>query len=131
MTEPYDHGAVEDRTMPVIVYVLYILGLTHGLTTIIGLIVAYVARDNAGPVMRSHYDWQIRTFWLSIGAFLIGGALMLIGIPLSFILIGVPLVMLGGLIFCAAWLWFAVRTVAGLIWAAQDMPCPRPYAVFL
>ena len=131
MTEPYEHAGVEDKTMPVIVYVLYILGLFHGLTIVIGLILAYVARDNAGPVMRSHYDWQIRSFWLSIGFFVLGCALVAIGIPLSFILIGIPVVMLGGILCVASWLWFAVRCIAGLVWVSQDMPCPRPYSLML
>ena len=39
----------EDRTMPAVVYGLYLIGLTHGITTIIGLIIAYASRDQAGP----------------------------------------------------------------------------------
>ena len=41
--------AYEDRAMPAIVYVLYILGLFHGLTLIIGLVMAYGLRGTRDP----------------------------------------------------------------------------------
>jgi uncharacterized membrane protein len=128
MSENVTYGAAEDRTMPAVVYALYLLGLTHGLTIIIGLIVAYAARGGAGPRMQSHYTLQIRTFWLSVGWFVLGGLLILLGIPLSLVLVGIPLVMLGGLICVIAWVWFAVRTVMGVIYLARDQAYPRPYA---
>ena len=37
-------------------------GLVNGLTVLIGLLIAYSNRDRAGPVMESHYTFQIRTF---------------------------------------------------------------------
>ena len=68
-------AAEEDKVLPAVVYGLYLLGFTNGLTWIIGLIVAYANRDAAGPINESHYTFAIRTFWLSIAWFLIGGAL--------------------------------------------------------
>src|SRR6185437_1059087 len=75
--DPYyrDYGGYEDRTMPAVVYVLYLLGLFHGLTLIIGLIMAYVLRGSAGPVMAGHYTYLIRTFWTSFLVGLAGGAI--------------------------------------------------------
>jgi uncharacterized membrane protein len=89
MTDHVSNSASEDRTMPAVVYALYLVGLTHGLTIIIGLILAYASRSAAGPVMQSHYTFQIRTFWLSIGWFLIGCALMFWGAIFSVVLIGI------------------------------------------
>lgn len=118
----------EDRTLPAIVYALYLIGLTHGLTTIIGLIICYAVRDSAGPRMRDHYTWLIRTFWITVGAGVLGGLLLLIGVPLSFILIGVPIVMAGGIILGAAWVYCAVRAIIGVVFLARDEPLPRPNA---
>lgn len=128
MSEHLDYAAAEDRTMPAVVYGLYLLGLTHGLTIIIGLIIAYASRDNAGPRMQSHYILQIRTFWLTIGWFALGALMIAIGIPLSIVLVGIPIVMLGGAICFVAWLWFALRSVIGVIYLARGEPYPRPYA---
>ena len=67
-----DYGGYEDRAMPTVVYVLYLLGLFHGLTLIIGVIMAYVLRGSAGPANASHYTYLIRTFWVSLVAGLAG-----------------------------------------------------------
>jgi len=119
----------EDRTLPAICYALYLIGLTHGLTTIIGLIIAYASRAQAGPRMYTHYTWLIRTFWVTIGGFLAGAALLIVGIPLSLVLVGIPLVVLGGILMGCAWIFMAVRLVLGLIYLARDEEYPRPYAV--
>ncbi|MDO8409857.1 MAG: hypothetical protein Q7S93_07330 [Phenylobacterium sp.] len=116
----------EDRTMPAVVYGLYLLGLANGLTILIGLIIAYANRSGAGPMMASHYTFQIRTFWLSIGWFVIGLVMMLFGIPLSIVLIGIPAVMLGVFIMGAVGVWFAVRCVLGVIYLARGEAYPRP-----
>ena len=44
----------EDRTMPAVVYGLYLLGLANLITVFIGLIIAYANRGSAGPAMASH-----------------------------------------------------------------------------
>ncbi len=119
-------GLSEDRTLAFIVYLLYLLGMANGLTILVGLVVAYANRDGAGPRVRSHYIFQIRTFWTAIGWWIIGGALFALGIPLSVILVGVPLLMLGGLIFAVGHLWFGVRCLAGIVYLARDQAYPRP-----
>lgn len=116
----------EDRTLPIVVYALYLLGFTNGITFLIGLVVAYANRDSAGPAMRSHYTFQVRTFWLSIAWALIGAALIAVGIPLSLVLVGIPVVVLGGLIMGAVGVWFAVRCIVGLVVLARGDAYPRP-----
>jgi len=122
-------AATEDRTLPAVVYALYLIGLTHGLTTIIGLIIAYASRDQAGPKMHSHYTWLIRTFWITLAGFAVGGALLLVGIPLSIVLIGIPAVVAGGLLMGLAWVFMAVRLALGIVYLARDEEYPRPYAL--
>ena len=130
MTYQYDRdpGVIyEDRAMPAVVYALYILGLFHGLTLIIGLIMAYVLRGSAGPANASHYTYQIRTFWTALVGFLIGCALVGVGIPLSFILIGIPIAWAGGVICFLAWLWAMIRCIIGAVRLAEGQPIARPY----
>lgn len=131
-TAPIDYGGPEDKTMILVVYALYLLGfLTGGLTTLIGLVMAYVLKGGAGERGRSHYVFQIRTFWISLIWLAVAGALIVVGLPLSIILIGIPLLLLAKLIFVVAAIWYGVRCIVGLIAAAQDQPYGRPRAWLL
>jgi len=123
---PATPRSAEDKLMPGLVYVLYLLGFANGLTFLVGLIVAYMNRAAAGPVNESHFTYAIRSFWLAIGWFLIGGIVFLLGVPLSLILIGVPMVLIGGLIMAAVGLWFAVRCIVGLVYLSRGEAHPRP-----
>jgi uncharacterized membrane protein len=127
MTE-FNAAATEDKTLPVIVYVLYFLGLFHGVTMVIGLIIAYASRDAAGPRMASHYTWLIRTFWIALAGLVVGGLVLAVGIPLSFVLIGIPLVVAGGLICSAVWVLCVIRLILGVVHLSRDEAYPRPYA---
>jgi uncharacterized membrane protein len=128
MTYGDDYPSYEDRAMPAVVYVLYLLGLFHGITLIIGLIMAYVLRGSAGPANYSHYTYLIRTFWISLLVGLIGGAIMLVSFPFAFILIGIPFVWAGGVVCFLGWLWAVVRTVVGLVRLSQGSPIQQPYS---
>jgi len=118
--------AAEDRMLPAVVYGLYLIGLANGLTILVGLIVAYANKAQAGPLMRSHYIFQIHTFWLSIVWAVIGGALMLFGAPLSLVLIGIPFFLLGLAIVSLLGVWFAIRCIIGAVYLAQGEAHPRP-----
>ena len=124
-------GFGDDRTLPMMVYVLYLLGLINGLTVLIGLIIAYANRYSSTPQGQSHYAFQIRTFWIGIVAWLAAGVLLFWGIPLSFILIGIPLVVLAGLLIAATHIWFAMRCIVGLMHLSRGEPYPRPQAWLL
>jgi uncharacterized membrane protein len=116
----------EDKVLPIVVYALYLLGFTNGLTFLIGLIVAYVNRDAAGPINASHYTFAIRTFWLSIWWFLGGLALILVGLVLAVLLIGFPMMIAGGVILSLISVWFVVRTILGLVHLLRGEAYPRP-----
>jgi uncharacterized membrane protein len=128
MTERLTYGETEDRTLPAVGYGLYLLGMVNGLTILIGLILAYAKRSSAGERMRTHYTFLIRTFWIGIAWFVIGGLLILFGLPLTILLVGVPIVAVGWLICSAVGLWFIVRIILGVIYLARGEPYPRPYA---
>lgn len=131
MTESAGYPTTEDRALPAVVYVLYILGLFHGITLIIGVIMAYVLRGEAGPINGSHYTFVIRTFWISLVWLIIGGGIMLVSIPFAFILIGIPFLWLGGVICGMAWVWALVRSVVGVVRLADGAPIERPYSLFI
>jgi uncharacterized membrane protein len=126
----YEDG--EDRTLPTVVYALYLLGLINGLTVLIGLVIAYANRDRAGPIADSHYIFQIRTFWTGVLLWFVGILCMMWGGMWGFIpffhLIGVPFFVLGGLIFAATHIWFAVRCILGLTYVSRGEAYPRPRA---
>jgi uncharacterized membrane protein len=126
-----DLGANEDRTLPAVCYALYLLGLTHGLTIIIAVVIAYASRATAGPVMRSHYNWLIRTFWLSIVLVLVGVMLIFWGGIFSIILVGLPFFALGWVICGSVWVWTLLRCVIGVIAVARDEPIQNPDAWLL
>lgn len=130
-----DDVGYEDRTMPIICYALYLLAFATGITAVIGVIIAYVQRSTAGPVMQSHYTFLIRTFWLglllAIVGGVVGGVIFAIGAVLTVILIGFPIMALAGLIWAAAAVWFGIRCIVGLVHLSRGDAYPRPYAVLV
>lgn len=132
MSPNYDYGRepgviYEDRAMPAVIYALYILGLFHGLTLIIGLIMAYALRGGAGPANASHYTYQIRTFWTALAGGLIAAAIGVIGAILTFILIGFPILWVAAAIAGLSWLWAMIRCIVGVVRLAEGRPIEQPY----
>lgn len=123
--------ASEDRVLPAIVYGLYLLGAANGLTTVVGLVLALANRGRAGERVRSHYTFLIRTCWLWLAWMAIGIVLIVVGAPLSLLLVGIPLLLVGKAIIGLIELWFIVRVVIGAIYLAQNEAYPRPYSWFI
>ncbi len=98
------------------VYVLYLVGLlTGGVTSLIGVVIAYVQRANVADTSEwefSHYQYQIRTFW-------IGFLYMAVGMILMVVLIGY-------LVWLFWLVWMVVRCVQGLQLSAEQKPIPNP-----
>ena len=113
-SDPKVTVTLDARAMAIAVYALYLVGfLTAFLTSVAGVIIAYVVRADAPDWLKSHYEFQIRTFW--------GG---LIGSVVGLVLI--PALGLGFLVWLAAGLWFLIRTVAGLGQLLNNKPYPNP-----
>ena len=90
-----------------------------GLPSIIAVILKYARRNEVrGTWLESHFDWQIRTFWFAL---LWVAVTVVIGAPLTLILIGVYLVVLG---FAIVGCWVAYRVIRGWLRlrAHQSMP---------
>jgi uncharacterized membrane protein len=103
----------DDKTLPVVVYALHLAGLiTGGITSVIAVVLAYVSRKSAPEWVQSHYEFAIRTFWLSLLFAIIGGVLTVVGI--------------GFVILAAIGVWIAVRCIVGLSWLLKGQAYPTP-----
>jgi uncharacterized membrane protein len=100
-----------ERAFVLLTYVLHLLGAAVGFTSIIGLILNYVRRDQFGPPLDSHHRWMISSFWWAL-LWSVLGCLMLWAKPLAWVIFGV------------VWLWYIYRHVRGLIALANGEPMP-------
>ena len=83
-----------------VIYILYIVGTIIGLTAVIGLIMAYVNKEENNSWLQTHYRFQIRTFWI--------GLLYLCIASLTFQLI------IGAFILVFWFFWVVIRCAKGL-----------------
>lgn len=92
-----------------IAYVTYAVGLLILFTPVVGVIMAYVKRDEAqGSIYASHIDYLIKTFWVSLVGTVLG----------TF----TTLILIGWLILLITAIWFIYRVVIGLIKLNEDKP---------
>jgi uncharacterized membrane protein len=104
---------LSNKAIALIVYVLYIVGyITVGVAAVVGVMIAHLKIGSADDVSRTHFQFQIRTFWIGI-VYLVAGVLLLyffIGIPVLFWLI----------------IWTLVRNVKGLLLLNDGKPIEKP-----
>ncbi len=121
MTGPNAKGGSDDRTegakssernLVNIVYILYLASLIFGVTSFIGVIMAYVNKGDAPEWVQSHYRFQIRTFWIGLLYLAIGSLLTLIYV--GFLLL---------LLWCV---WIIVRCVKGMRHLSRAEAHPNP-----
>ena len=89
----------EETGQAKVIYVLYLAGFVVGVTPLIGVVMAYLAKGEAPEWLDTHYRYQIRTFW-------IGFLYVFVSALLTVILIGIL-----GLLATAVWL--IVRCIKG------------------
>ena len=105
------HDQSDQKTLVIVTYILFILGIVNGLTALVGVIIAHLKRSgSSGTVWHSHYDNMILVFWLSLVVFIVGWILQ--WILIGFIVLGVLAI------------WYLYRAIRGLILAGEG----RPYA---
>ena len=101
------------KTWAIIVWALYLLSGVTGITAIVALIIAYMKRGQfAGTPFESHMTYAIRTFWIG----LIG---VVVGIALTFVLVGI-------LVLVLVALWMLYRMIRGLICALDGRAITNP-----
>jgi uncharacterized membrane protein len=97
-----------------LIYILYLANLLIPFLGLIGVIMAYINKDDAPAWLQSHYQFQIRTFWLS----LIFG---IIGLILTMIIIGY-------LILFFTVIWIIIRCAKGMKYLDNQQAHPDPYS---
>lgn len=99
--------ATGDLTPAKIVYGLYAVGYAVAITTLAGVVYAYMARGQ-DAVLDSHLTFQIRTFWISLLIAVVALVTMLIGI--------------GFLIWAFLVVWGLIRVISGFLLAHDGKP---------
>jgi uncharacterized membrane protein len=100
--------------IPMVVAILYLASFAFGITTLIGVIVAYLSRAEARDTWaESHLTYLIRTFWIGLLFGFLSGAL-------AWFFIGMPMAL-------ATLIWFLVRTIKSLLRANRQDPINSPY----
>ncbi len=112
----------DPRVIPFLNYLLlFLMVLTLGLTGILVLLIATFREDGAADWLKSHYEFQKRTFWLGVGPVIVCTAL---GILLTshhlnqqmvmYALAGIPLLYVTG------------RCITGFNHLLYSRPYPNP-----
>ena len=52
-----------------------------------------------------------------------------LAIPFSFILIGIPFLILAKIALCAGAVWYGVRLIVGVVHLSSDRPYPHPWTL--
>ena len=101
------------RTPAIVVYILYLGAvISVGIAGIIGVIVAYVKREEAkGTIWESHYKNQIESFWVWLVLFVVG-------------CLTIWIFFIGVLVIIASFVYFLYRTIRGLLRALENKPYP-------
>ena len=91
-----------------VIYFLLIVSTIVGITAVIALIMAYVFKDESDDCLQTHYQFQIRTFWIG-----------LLYCTLGVITLGINL---GFFILLFAFVWLIVRCAKGLKQLENNQP---------
>jgi uncharacterized membrane protein len=104
--------ACSDKNMAFIVYILYFSGFFVALPALAGVIIAHIEAGKASALYRSHFTYQIRTFWFGL-------LTLIVGFVLSVVLVG---------LLVLAWfvLWTLVRCIKGIIRLSEEQPIENP-----
>lgn len=118
MTQTDSEPLVTDggRLSALLVYGAYLLSIpSAALFAIVGVVIAYVTRGDATGNARLHLDKAITLFW-SAAWWNIGFAVLFgIGMVLTIVLIGIPIMWVAGIGWFVVMVWFTVVSAIGLV----------------
>lgn len=114
MTDIIPEQEVEDLATTRAAYIIYILYMIICIPAlpVLGIIFAYIFENDAKSILKSHYIYLIRSFWMGLLYFSISGLsiLLMIGIVL------LPLCII----------WWLIRIVKGLKSLMRNEPIANP-----
>ena len=100
LSNPLDANSASVKKTVTIGYALYGIALVLGVSALVAIVLNYLKREDArGTWLESHFTWQIKTFWWSLGLVLLGGLTTFIGI--------------GFIILFGTLIWYIYRIVKG------------------
>jgi uncharacterized membrane protein len=97
---PLNNPLSDDRQMAIIVYIAYLAAFAFPPLAIGGLVLAYVNRETASDWLKSHFTFQIYTFW--------------IGLAFAFVSMVLCVVLIGFVLLFATMAWYVVRCALGI-----------------
>ena len=134
MSDVHPDGTAPSRTdarlLAIICYALFIAVFTNGLTSIVGVVLAYVKRDEVkGTIWESHFNNLIHVFWTGVAFTVLFFALAAFGIfgiwhtaetdQFSAPMLFLPALWLLGVAYIV---WYLYRTVRGILLAVENKP---------
>jgi len=94
------------------VYLLYLAGFITGLTSVVGVIIATLQADSTDQICATHFQFQIRTFWIGLLYAFIGLMTLHFGV---------------GAMLLLWWIvWTIIRCVKGMLALNQGEPIGDP-----
>ena len=111
----------DSRLLPMLNYgLLFLMVVSIGISGIIALLIANFAEEGAADWLKSHYEFQKRTFWIGIAPVLLMYLVMIrlhvTQQTLLLALVAIPLLFIGG------------RAVVGFNHLFYNRPYPNPKA---
>jgi uncharacterized membrane protein len=103
---------VSNTTTALVIYILYFIAYFVGITAVVGVIMAHVQNGSGNPLLDSHYQFQIRTFWVGLLYLIVGGVL--------------ALVLIGYLILAWWFIWSLIRNIKGILALNESRPIANP-----
>lgn len=69
------------RDLALLVYVVQAIGFVVGLTWIVGVVINYLKIDDVRNTwLETHFNWQLRTFWVGLAGMALAWALTIVKI---------------------------------------------------
>ena len=123
MTEQISQARGNGRDGAVLAWILFILSIpSANLLVLAGLIVAYACRGSATGLAAQHIEAQINLFWSVFWVSVVLWGLIAVSAVASVLLIGIPFLILFGLLLLLVSIWFTVKSVLGLLALLNDRP---------
>ena len=124
MTEPaYFFSPETGRGAAFVAYVLYLVSIpSAGILALVGVILAYAARDAAQGAARAHIENQIRIWWIAVWWAVAIWIATGVGMLLTVVLIGFPIILLAALASLVVMIWFTFTSALGLIALLDGRP---------
>ncbi|HDY86009.1 MAG TPA: hypothetical protein ENI26_12820 [Methylophaga aminisulfidivorans] len=105
-------SAQQSQSTAKLIYLLQVANIIIQFLGFVAVVIAYIYKDDAPAWMKSHFQFQIRTFW-------IGMLYLFIGVVLAMAFVGYFV-----LLFWV--LWVVIRCVKGMKYLDQNQPHPNP-----